>query len=204
MESQKKFVKTLVPKFGLIFVFLALLSLTAGNVVHAETGSIAKANSYPIDGSTYDTVNSLIYQTTGVNPNTTVSVSIDGCKPITMSYQGVRNETAQNDTVSRNWFTWEATIAPITTPGKHSFQFFSNYQVWQDADQYWAEFNAYSEIKSFTISGFLSAPSESPLPTSTDSSYILALLAVSPMAGLLIFVSRFSRKQSRSKLVSSG
>jgi hypothetical protein len=196
MASQKKFLKTIIAKFSLMFVVIALLSTAATNIVHAGAGSIAMANSYPMNGATYDTVNSFIYQTTGVNTNTTVSVSIDGCKPITMSYQGIKNETAQNDSVSRNWFTWEATVAPITTAGKHSFQFFSNYYVWQEADQYWAEFNSYSEIKSFTISGLLSAPLESPLPKSTDSSSILALLAVSPMFGLLIFVSRSSRKQS--------
>ena len=102
------------------------------------------ANYYPDDGGTYEFIDHFLDQTTAVNTNTTVSVSIDGGPLIPMAYQGIKNEMVSDDSDARDWYTWQVTIPAITAPGRHTFQFFSHYYVWQDADQYWAEFDAYS------------------------------------------------------------
>jgi len=109
------------------------------------------ANYYPNDTETYRFIDHFIMQTTEANTNTTVSVSIDGGPPIPMTYQGIINETIPGDTENRNWYTWQVAIPDLTTPGRHTFQFYYHYYVWQDKNQYWADFNAYSTIKSFTI-----------------------------------------------------
>ena len=120
------------------------------------------ANYYPNDGGTYGFVDHFLMQTTAVNTNTSVSVSIDGGPLVPMTYQGIINETVPGDTAARNWYTWQVAIPALTASGRHTFQFFYHYYVWQDKDQYWADFNAYSTVKSFTIS--------IPLPTSQSTS----------------------------------
>jgi len=69
-----------------------------------------------------------------------------------MVFEGIQNVVANGDAVA-NWYTWQVTVPAITEPGNHTFQFFSHYYVWQDSDQYWAEFNARSTVYSFTIKG---------------------------------------------------
>jgi hypothetical protein len=108
-------------------------------------------------------------QITAVNTNTTVSVSIDGGTPISLIYQGSKSETIPGDTVPCDWHTWQTTVPAITTPGRHTFQFFSHYYFWQESDKYWAEFNAYSEIHSFIIVYYSPVLSLSPDPTSSKS-----------------------------------
>jgi hypothetical protein len=68
-----------------------------------------------------------------------------------MTYKGVITQTTPNNTTERNWQTWQITIHPMITPGRHTYQLLSHYFVWQEADKYWAEFNAKTDIKSFTI-----------------------------------------------------
>jgi hypothetical protein len=84
-----------------------------------------------------------------------------------MAYQGIINEMITGDTAVRNWYTWQVTIPALATPGIHTFQFFEHYYVWQDEDQYWADFNSQSTIKSFTIRHSLPTP---PQPTTSNSS----------------------------------
>jgi hypothetical protein len=179
------------------------------NWVFASGGSIAMANCYPDDGGTYRFVDHFLEQTTAVNTNTTVAASIDGGPPIPMTYQGVRNEMVPGDTVARDWYTWQITIPAITAPGRHTFQFFSHYYVWQDADQYWAEFNAYSNVHSFTIASPLPTPSRSPPPLTMNTVYILAVTTVSPAVAfflLLTFVlrKRIQRRSQRRQQHDSG
>jgi hypothetical protein len=132
------------------------------------------ANYYPNDGETYGVIDHFLMQTTAVNTNTTVSVSIDGGPLTPMTYQGVINETVPGDTAVRNWYTWQVAIPALTAPGRHTFQFFDHYYIWQDKDQYWADFNAYSTIKSFTIALPPPTPSQStpnsPNPYTAPSS----------------------------------
>lgn len=119
------------------------------------------ANYYPNDGGTYGFIDHFLIQTTAVNTNTTVSVSIDGGPLTPMTYHGIINEMVLGDTIVRNWYTWQVAIPALTAPGKHTFQFSYHYYVWQDKDQYWADFNAYSTAKSFTIALPLPTPSQS-------------------------------------------
>jgi hypothetical protein len=132
------------------------------------------ANYYPNDGETYGFIDHFLMQTTAVNTNTTVSVSIDGGPLIPMTYQGIINEKVPGDTAVRNWYTWQVAIPALTAPGRHTFQFFEHYYVWQDKDQYWADFNAYSTAKSFTITLTPPTPSQptlnSPNPHTAPSS----------------------------------
>ena len=72
---------------------------------------------------------------------------------VPMDFQGLTNETGNGDSTVQDWYTWKATTPAITEAGNHTFQFFSHYYVWQDSDQYWAEFNAQSTVYSFTIKG---------------------------------------------------
>jgi hypothetical protein len=154
------------PIIAILIVGSILLTLFAvsSNLVYASGGSIAMANSYPQEGGTYLAVDHFIYQTTAVNTNTTVSVSVDNGPLITMAFQGVRNEVVNGDSVARDWYTWQVTIPSITDSGEHTFQFFSHYYVWQDTDHYWAELNARSTAHSFTVTN----PS-STSPTSTPT-----------------------------------
>ena len=145
--------------FIVVSIFLTLFS---ANLVSASGGSIAMANAYPEDGGTYFVVDHFIYQITSVNTNTTVSVSIDNGPLIPLAFQGIINEVVNGDTVARDWYTWQVTIPAIMNPGRHTFQFFSHYNVWQDIDHYWAEFNARSTVQSFSIV-------DSTPPTSTPT-----------------------------------
>ena len=143
-----------------------LLTLFAANLVSASSGSISMANTYPENEQTYVVVDHFIYQTSAVNANTTVSVSIDDGQPIPMVFQGVENEVVNGDAVARDWYTWQVTVPAIANSGNHTFQFLSHYYVRQDTDNYWAEFNAHSNPQSFIIEGPASTPSTSTL-TST-------------------------------------
>jgi hypothetical protein len=163
--------------FAVVSIFLVLFAAST-NWVFASGGKIAMVNDYPDDGGTYEVIDHFLDQTTAINTNTSVSVSIDG-RPLTpMTYQGVRNEIVPGDTVARDWYTWQVKIPAITAPGRHTFQFFSRYYVWQDADQYWADFNAYSNVHSFTIARLLPTPSQPPPPT-TNSIYFFTAITVS-------------------------
>ncbi|MGD0450397.1 MAG: hypothetical protein ABSA79_04985 [Candidatus Bathyarchaeia archaeon] len=155
--------KLMATVFIVVSVFLTLF---AANLVSASGGSISMANTYPEDGGTYSVLDHFTYQTTAVNTNTTVSVSIDNGTLIPMSFQGIINEVVNGDSVARDWYTWQVTIPAITNPGNYTFQFFSHYYVWQDTDQYWAELNARSNTQSFTIAD--------PLPTLSSTTPTLA------------------------------
>jgi len=153
--------------FAVVSIFLCFSAIST-KPVSASGGSIAMANYYPNNGGTYGFIDHFLMQTTAVNTNTTLSVSIDGGPLTPMTYQGIITETVPSDTVVRNWYTWQAAIPALTAPGRHTFQFFEHYYVWQDKDQYWAEFNAYSTVKSFTIALPPPTPSKS---TSTSNPY---------------------------------
>jgi hypothetical protein len=157
--------KPIITMLTAVAIFLTLCTF---NLVSASSGSIAMANAYPEDKETYLVVNHFMYQTTAVNTNTTVSVSIDNGPPIPMAFQGIRNEIVNGDAAPRDWYTWQLTVPAITNPSKHTFQFFSHYYVWQDIDNYWAEFNAYSTSRLFTIANPFSTPTTST-PTSAPS-----------------------------------
>ena len=153
-----------------IVISLTLLT-TSTSFVSASSGSIANLYIYPNEGGTYESVDQIVYQLTAVNTNTTVSVSIDGGPLIPMNYQGEINEAVKGDTVARDWYVWQVAIPSINGPGKHTLQFFSHYYVWQETDQYWAEFNASSDVKSFSIASSTPASSQpSSSPSSTASS----------------------------------
>jgi hypothetical protein len=141
-------------KFVIAFVlvtFFTCFFVISKNTVSASGGSITMTNCYPINGETYQVVDHFTEQILSVNTNTTVSVSIDGEKPIPMIYKGLVSKVAAGDSVAQNWYTWENTIPPLTAPGLHSFQFLGKYYVWQETDQYWAEFNYSSNVGSFII-----------------------------------------------------
>jgi len=99
---------------------------------------------------------------------------------VPLIYQGIRNEIVPGDSENRSWYIWQATTSPITTPGKHTYQFFSHYYVWQDPDQYWAEYNSYSTLYLFTIDDPKPTVSEMLHPETTKivfSSIFAAALA---------------------------
>jgi hypothetical protein len=141
-----------------VTAFLVALSIlltvfaVSSNLASASDGSISQANTYPQEDSTYLAVDHFTYQLSAIDTNTTVSVSIDNEPPAPMVFEGIQNIVANDDAVA-NWYTWQTTVPAITEPGNHTFQFFSHYYVWQDSDQYWAEFNARSTVYSFTIKG---------------------------------------------------
>ena len=182
----------MIAVFIVVSTFLTLF-IVSTNLVFAGGGSIALSNTYPGDEGTYGAIDHFLYQITAVNSNTTVSVSIDDGPQIPMGYQGIMNELVIGDTAARDWYTWQVTIPVITTLGTHTFQFFSHY-VWQDADHYWAEFNACSTVQSFTIAGTLSTPSQSPPPTKNPVYFIAALTGL-PLAALLLLTSLVLRKR---------
>ncbi|MGA2387132.1 MAG: hypothetical protein ABSG33_11460 [Candidatus Bathyarchaeia archaeon] len=175
----KNLKKPIIAVFIVVSIFLTLFS---ANFVSASGGSIAMANAYPEDGATYVVVDHFIYQATAVNTNTTVSVSIDNGPLIPMAFQGIINEVVNNDTVARDWYTWQVTIPAITNPGRHTFQFFSHYYVWQDTDYYWEEFNARSTAQSFSI-----ADSTPPKSTPTTTRPVPELQPVPEMQSWMIF-----------------
>ena len=154
--------------FAVISTFLCFSAIST-RLVSASGGFIATANYYPNDGGTYGFVDHFLMQTTAVNTNTTVSVGIDGGPLVPMTYQGTINETVPGDTAAHNWYTWQVAIPTLKVPGRHTFQFFYHYYVWQDKDQYWADFNAYSNVKSFTIA--LPPPTTSQSPSNSSNPY---------------------------------
>ncbi len=191
--------KIVIVMLNVVAVFLAFSAASASRVF-AGGGTIVIANHYPDDGETYEFIDHFMEQTTAVNVNTTVSVSIDGGPLIPLRFEGVREETAPGDTETRDWFTWQITVPAMTTPGNHTFQFFSHYYVWQGADEYWAEFNACSDVKSFSIVSQLPAPSQPPAESSKiNQVYALAGVAASS-AALLLLIAFFPRKTSGSNL----
>ena len=150
----------------LIAVSFSIVLLTSSTGFFFASGiSITMVNHYPVNGETYAFVDHFLEQTTAVNTNTTVSISIDSGLLIPMTYQGIRNEIVPDDTTARDWHTWNLTISAMTEPGAHTFQFFRRYYVWQETDQYWAEFNSHSTVMSFNIAESSATPS--PSPTST-------------------------------------
>lgn len=159
-------------------VFFALLALCL-NPVFASEGSIARSNYYPENGEKLQIVNNFLFQTTGVNTNTTVSVSIDGGTPIPMTYLGIRTEIVPGDTVACEWYSWQIYVPAMATPGEHTFQFFSHYYVWQSTDQYWASFNFCSNLQTFTIIGSNQTSALSSVPTEPST---IALKLVPPQS----------------------
>jgi hypothetical protein len=189
LKETGKMYKNTLRKPAIIILTLSILLFSFAlmtNKVLATGGSITLTNSYPNNQETYTSIDHFITQTTAVNTNTTVSISIDKQPPITMIYQGIRNEIVPGDSENRSWYTWQATTSPLTTPGKHSYQFFSHYYVWQNADQYWAEYNSYSTIRSFTIDDPKSAVSQLPQPKTINIFFLSLFAAV--LAAALIFL----------------
>jgi hypothetical protein len=177
-------------------IFLVLFALST-SLFSASGASIAMANYYPDDGGTYEFVDHFVEQTTAVNTNTTVSVSTDGESPIPMTYQGIRNEIVSGDTVARDWYTWNITVPAITAPGRHTFQFFRHYYVWQEVDQYWAEFNSHSTVQSFNIANSSATPSPTPPPTTMNPTYIFAIIAASAITACLVLAMFTLRKRTQ-------
>jgi hypothetical protein len=188
--------ESIIVALCVVSIFLTLFAAST-NPVFASEGSIAKVNYYPHDGGTYGFINYFLEQTTAVNTNTTISVSIDGGPHLPMTYQGIRNETVPADTVTRDWYTWQITIPAITASGRHTFQFFSQYYVWQEANQYWAEFNAYSDVHTFTIVSPLPTPSQPPPPTTENPVYGFAALIVSLAVAFLVVVPFVPRNRNQ-------
>jgi hypothetical protein len=193
---QRKLKGSLTIMLTVVFVFLVLFTSSI-RLFSANGASIAMTNHYPDDGGTYEFVDHFVEQTTAVNTNTTVSVSIDGGAPIPMTYQGIKNEIAPGDTVARDWYTWNITVPAITAPGNHTFQFFRHYYVWQEADHYWAEFNAHSTVQSFNIGNPSVTPSPSPPPATMDPAYIYAVIAASAITAFLVLVTVTLRKRTQ-------
>lgn len=164
--------------FAVVSIFLCFFAISTKPVC-ASGGSIAMANYYPNDGGTYGFVDHFLMQTTAVNTNTTVSVSIDGGPLTPMTYQGIINEMVPGDTVVRNWYTWHVAIPALTAPGRHTFQFFYHDYVWQDKDQYWADFNGYSTVQSFTIA--LPPPTPSQSTPNSPNPYTALFSRASPL-----------------------
>jgi hypothetical protein len=189
---QRKLKSTIILTAVPIFLVLFVLSTS---LFSASGTSIAMANYYPDDGETYEFIDHFVEQTTAVNTNTTVSVSIDGEPLILMTYQGIKNEVVSGDTVARDWYTWNITVPAITAPGRHTFQFFRHYYVWQEADQYWAEFNSYSTVQSFNIAEHLATPSPSPPPATMNPVYIFTVIAASAITAFLVLATFTLRKR---------
>lgn len=192
----RKLKKSMIIALNAIPIFLTLSAIST-NWIFASGGSIAMANYYPDDGGTYGFIDHFLYQTTSVNTNTTVSISIDGGPLIPMRYQGMRNEIVPGDTVACDWYTWQITIPAITAPGRHTFQFFSHYYIWQDADQYWAEFNSYSNVQSFTIARPLPTPSQPPPPPMINPVYLFTAITVSSVVAFLVLVTFVLRNRTQ-------
>jgi hypothetical protein len=204
-EPQEELGKMLKRKLGKTTIALLYASSIAlimfallANLVFASGGTITMVNHYPNDGGTYEYVDHFLEQTTAVNTNTTVTVSVDGGPPIPMTYQGIKNETVPDDTVARDWYTWQTTIPAVTAPGVHTFQFFRHYYVWQDADQYWAEFDAYSDVQSFIIASSPSTPLQLP-PTTRNPVYVFAAVAVFQAVAVTVLAAFAARNSNRRK-----
>jgi len=195
--SDRKLKKPLSTMLTATAVFLALLAASA-ILATVKGTTIAMANHYPQNGETYESVDHFVDQATAININTTVSVSINGETPIPMTYQGVKNEIASGDTAARDWYTWQVTVPAITAQGNHTFQFFRHYYVWQEADQYWAEFNSYSDLQSFNIADPTATPTQSPPPT-TNPNYFFAAITAAAAAALLVSATFVLRKHTRQR-----
>ena len=91
----------LIVVLNVFSVFLIYFALST-SLVFASGGSIAMVNYFPNDGGTYESIDHFLEQTTAVNTNTIVSVSIDEGPPIPMTYKGMRNEIAPCDNVARD------------------------------------------------------------------------------------------------------
>jgi hypothetical protein len=195
-EVLKTKLKPITLLLTVIATFLTLLTISP-NLPSANGTSIAMANYYPDDGGTYEFVDHFVDQATAVNTNTTVSVSIDGEPLIPMTYQGIKNEIVSGDTVARDWYTWNITVPAITSSGKHTFQFFRHYYVWQEADQYWAEFNSQSTVQSFNIGNSSATPSQSPPPATINPVYIFAIIAASTITACLALATFTLRKRTQ-------
>jgi hypothetical protein len=183
----RNFKKPTIAMVIAVSISLYILSISA-NLVFAGDGSIAMSNTYPEDGGTYGVVDHFSYQITAANSNTTVSIRIDDGPLIPMQYRGITNEVGTGDNVALDWYTWQVTIPAITAQGKHSFQFFSHYCVWQGADQCWAEFDSYSNVQSFTIAFSSSTPSMSLPPTTTNPTEVIVILATLPLAAIVLLI----------------
>ena len=157
---------------AVVAVLTFLIFTSSANSVFAAGGSISAAMTYPESGGTYGVVDHFVYQMRNVNTNTTYSVSIDGQPPIPMAYQGIINEASPNASVAGDWYTWQLTIPAIITPGRHTFQFFGHYYVWQDVDHYWSEFNSCSTKRSFTVAFRWSLRSNHLLMTQLHSIFL--------------------------------
>jgi hypothetical protein len=193
---KRKLKESMIIMLNLVSIFLILFALST-NLVSASGASITMANYYPEDGETYEFIDHFLEQATAVNTNTTVSVSIDGGPLIPMIYQGIRNEMVPADTVARDWYMWQITIPDITTPGRHTFQFFRRYYVWQEADQYWAEFNSYSSVQSFNIASPLPTSSEPPPQATINPAYIFTTITASAATAFLVLVTFVLRNRTQ-------
>ncbi len=162
--------RVILTGFIMLVVSSVILLSVSSNLFHANAVSISLVNHYPVDGETYDFVDHFVEQTIAVNTNTTVSISIDNGSLIPMVYQGIRKEKVVGDNETRDWYTWNVSTTAITESGEHKYQFFRHYYVWQEADQYWGEFNSHSKVMSFNISESTISPSPSPTSTPILSS----------------------------------
>lgn len=179
--------KLLSVTLNAIAIFLTLLAVST-SLSPANGATISMANYYPEEGETYEFIDHFIDQSTAVNTNTTVTVSIDGKPPIPMTYVGIRNEKVPGDTAARDWYTWQTTVPPITETGIHTFQFFRHYYVWQEVDQYWAEFNSYSNVHSFSIANPTATPSDMPQPTATANPNDFGAITVTLIAATAFLI----------------
>lgn len=186
--------ESMIVVLSAVSILLTLFAIST-NLVFASGGSIAMANYYPENGGTYGFIDHFLEQTTAVNTNTAIAVSVDGGALIPMTYQGIRNEIVPGDTVARDWYTWQIAFPAITAPGRHTFQFFSHDCVWQEVDQYWADFDSYSNVQSFTIPCPLPTPSQSPPPTTINPGWIFTAITLSLVVAFLVFAT-FVRARS--------
>ncbi len=148
------------------------------NLFFVHGGSIVSASCYPEERKIYEFVDHFTSQAMAVNTNTTVLVGIDGESPILMTDYGLRHEIASGDNAARDWFTWEIVVPAMTKPGNHTFQFFNHYYVWQQADQNWAEYSSYSNVKSFIISDSNPTSSITPSENSPSTNLQVAIISV--------------------------
>jgi hypothetical protein len=196
----KKNVKKSVMFLSITISTLIICFAASINIVSANSGSISQANYFPTNGQTYAFVDNFVYQLSAVNTNTTVSVSIDGGPRISMKFQEIISENSSEETAVHDWYTWETTVPAITTLGNHTYQFFGNYYVWQETDRYWAKFEYYSTVQSFTIEG--PAQNTPQIPRLTTSSFsppvttLSVLLTV--MSALCVALVQQEKTQRRS------
>jgi hypothetical protein len=177
---------------ALLFLTLTLVSL---GFARADSGEIVLMKTFPEKDGTYEVVDHFLYQITGVNTNATLSVSIDGEPAISMIYQPIEYETLKNGTAPQTWYTWQITIPLISVKGNHSFQFFSHYYVWQDVDNYWAEFNSYSTKEYFSIIGVSPTISETKTtPEQTNQPNIYVIMGLTTPIPALLLVGPFWRR----------